>query len=172
MSLREPLKIIGDILVEELSLTPGHIMLGFEKWPIPKEGLYIALAYLNPIKIIANNNYSISNGPNPDDGMTEVQELVARYLIQIDAMSFDNSARTRKEEIAQALHSVFSQQQQEINSVHLGRIPPFFNDMSSLEETAFLKRYTITVSMTALSRKQKTVSYYSDFKDPEVTINA
>lgn len=160
--IREAVKVIGDILASELDLrTTGEtaqIMLTNERFNIPPTNdLYIALSYISG-KAIANNNYF--------DGNTavETQDVVMLYQIQIDMMSFDASARARKEEVYQALRSIFAQSQMEANNMQVARMPAAFIDASSLEESKMLNRYTITIAVTALITKQKSVdSTYDGF---------
>lgn len=175
--MREAVKVIGDIIQAELEMDNGQIMLTNQKWNIPQNTkLFVALGYVSG-KAIANRNDSISNGPGSDAGMTEQQSIVMHYVIRIDAMAFNkqnggNEARERKEEIMMALRSLKAQAEMEKNNLQVARISSEFLDVSSLEETAFLTRYTMTIAVTALRVKEKAVvDYYSDFNAPEVTIN-
>lgn len=169
LELREPVKVIGDVLQAELGLDVGQIMLTNQKWNIPQSaGLYIAISYVSG-KAIANKNDAVSIDGG---GMTEQQSVVMHYLIQIDAMSFDNSARIRKEEIIMALRSIAAQVAMEVNNLQIARVPGEFYDASSLEETARLNRFTMTIAVTALRTKEKAVvDYYSEFQIAEVTVN-
>jgi hypothetical protein len=101
----------------------------------------------------------------------EVQSSVSVSVIQVDIMSFDGSARSRHEEVAMALVSVYSQQMQEKHQCQISRNPAPFIDTSTLEATAMLKRYTTTVTMTALFSKSKVVEYFDTFQTPEVIPN-
>lgn len=169
-TVREPIKVIADIISHEMGIDPGLIMLADEKNNIPSiEGLYIDLAYIGPSQAIGNNNYMVVN---LDSTATEVMEVAMRHMIQIDALSFNSEARLRKEEILMALASQYSQNQQELYLMSIARIPSGFLDASSLEETVRLKRFTTTIVMTALHRKTKASDYYDDFKPVEVHENA
>lgn len=164
----EPIKLLAAIIQEELGLAEGQIMLENQKYEIPKTpGLYVVLSYLSG-KAIGNNNYAESTAT----GMQEVQETTMRYQIQIDAMSADNSARTRKEEIIMALNSQRAQRSQDLNLFQIGSVPSEFSNVGSLEETVRLNRYVLTVALTALVRKVKDLSeYYDKFNPPEVAVN-
>lgn len=166
VALREPIKVIGDILLSELELPPSQIMLAYQRYSIPNNpGLYIALSYLDTQLI------GVVSGSAPDDivGMIETQSATLRHSIQIDAMSFDDSARTRRAEIVMALGSVFAKQQMERNNLQIARLPTSFSDISSLEEAAFLNRYAIVVACTALSIKTKVPPYFDSFDGKYVT---
>jgi hypothetical protein len=90
------------------------------------------------------------------------------HLIQIDALSYDDSARTRKEEIIMALGSIYSRQQQAENNMQIARQTEPLMPVESLEATARLKRFTTVISVTALHSKIKTAAYYDTFQTPEV----
>lgn len=157
---REVVKVIGDILKSELGIAAGQIMLTNMKWNIPtNEGLFVALSYVSG-KAIANNNYQIPTG----NGMSEVQEVTMRSIIQIDLLSFDDSARLQKEQVIQSLRSVASQAAQELNGMHIARIPGDFVDASSLEDTKLLNRFTMTIAVTNLISTTKALAgYYNQF---------
>ncbi len=159
---REAIKVIGDILVSELGLRSSgkdcQIMLTNERFNIPPtEDIYIALSYIDG-KPIGNNNFFDGSA------VLEIQQVVMLYHIQIDIMSFDATARTRKEEVYLALRSIFAQAQMEINGVQVARMPSAFVDASSLEESKMLNRYTMTIAVTAMTTKEKSVAdYYTTF---------
>lgn len=167
---REPIKVVADILQQEMGLAAGQIMLGYEKWDIPETtGLYVVLVYIGG-KAIGNNNYFTSNGEEPGQQL-EHQEVAMRHVIQTDILSFNGEARTRKEEVLMALRSMYSQQQQEKYLISIARIPSDFVDASTLEETKLLNRFTITVPVAALHTKVKAAPYYDKFKTVEVHPN-
>lgn len=167
--VREAAKIIADVLTAQLGLLPGQIMLTNQKWFIPEDqGLYVAINYVSG-KTIGNTNYSIPT----DAGMTEMQELVMLYEIQIDLMSYNDSARVMKELAYMGLLSVASQQIQEKYNVQIARNPQPFQDVSMLEESGRLNRYTTLIAVTQLIVNANTnVPYYSDFSQavpPQIT---
>ena len=53
--VREPSKIVGDILAAELGLSAGQVMQEDQKFDIPptQAGLYISLGYVGPGKTIS-----------------------------------------------------------------------------------------------------------------------
>jgi hypothetical protein len=160
---KEPIKVLAGILKQEMVLPDGQIMLGLENWEIPKNpGLYIALFY-GPDTVVGQDNVF-------DPATTsEVQTVAMMHEIAIEAMSFDSSARTRKQEIVQALNSVFAQQELEDNLMKISGLPDTFLPVPSLEETKWLNRFRISFHMNALYQKTKAVEYYNTFVQPMVT---
>lgn len=159
----EALQIVGEILVAQasLGLTNGQIMFTNQKWKIPaNQGLYVAIGYVGPGKVISNSNVCES----VVGGMQENQSMLMLYQVQIDLLSFDSSARVLKELAYMALKSVASQQIQEKYNVQLGRNPAPFQESPTLEETAQLNRYVTTVALTQLiTNTVIDTPYYDDF---------
>lgn len=169
---REPGKIVADILQSEMGLAEGQVMFTNQKYFIPTDGLLIVVSYVGPSKAIANVNEWIDDGFN---GLNEIQSVTMAHLIQIDIMAYGNEPRVRKEEIAMALHSLFSQSQQEKFNMNIARQPGAFMDTSFLEATEIVTRYSTTIITTSLNVKQKAVSdIYTDFSravPPLLTVN-
>jgi hypothetical protein len=163
---REPIKVLADILQEEMVLAEGQLMLGLENWEIPKNpGLYIALFYGPDIVVGSNNEFD-------PVALTEVQSVAMLHEIVIEAMSFDSSARTRKEEIIQALSSVFAQQELDGELMKISELPTQFIPVPDLEETKWLNRFRIGFHMNALHQKIKSVDYYDTFPAAGVTTSS
>lgn len=161
---QEPLKIVGDILIEEMEL-PGRVLATNQKFILPTDGVFIVVSYVGPSKVIASSNEVEDDGA---DGLTEVQTVNMQHMIQIDIFAFNdaaggNQARARKEEIAMALRSIYSQQQQELYSMQISRNTGLFMDTSSLEATEMLTRYTTTIQTVSAIQKRKAVDSYNAF---------
>lgn len=170
---REPAKIVQDILQSELSLSDGQVMFTNQKYLIPTNGLFIVVSYIGPSKVMSCADEWVDDGFG---GLTEIQSVVLFHTLQIDIMSYDDSARVRKEEIAMALRSLFSESQQELYCMQIARQPGAFTDTSFLEDTKMMTRYTTTVATSSVNRKQKPVGdFYTDFTravPPKVVVNA
>ena len=165
MAQREIIKVIGDILKNQMDLRDDQIMLAYSKFNIPeKPDLYIALSHVSG-KAVGNKSYF-----NPANNH-EFIDTTMHELIQIDIMSFDASARLRKEEVVAAITSIFSEQQQEKYSFQIGRIPGEFVNASSLEETKILNRFTISVAVTSIHTIERFPDYYDQFPTPVVVPN-
>jgi len=158
-SPREPIKVVADILASELGLDPAHIAMDYQKYDIPNNGLFIVLGYLGPTAIISNQNYF-------DSALeSEVQETVVQHRIQIDLMSMapDNSARIRKEEIPMALRSFYSERLQAKYGIGINWNTSDISDVTALEETAMLNRFSMRTFVNALHRKVKATPFFDTF---------
>lgn len=162
----EPIKVLGSILKSEMELADGQIMLGLENWAIPKtKGLYIALFYGPDVSVGQVNDFDPATNQ-------EIQSVAMLHQIEIDAMSFNDEARLRKEEIIMAINSVFGQQTLEANLMKINELPSSFVPAPTLEETKQLNRFRLTFSMNALHQKIKAVNYYDQFGAAKVTTDA
>ena len=169
----EPIKVIADIIQTEMGLASGQVVVEPQKNMIPKtSGIYIALQYLPGDKIIASSS-TLAESATIEGGMEEINEVTVRHIIQVDIMSFDTTARSRRLELPMALRSIYSEQQQTAQCLQIARIPGDLMNASSLEETARLNRFTMSIAVTALQRKPKaSLKYYDNFPIPEVHANA
>lgn len=155
----EPIGLVADIIQTEMDLEAGRVAYAYQNYQIPKDGLFVIVGYLGPSTQIANQAYF-------DDTLNnEVQESVFQHTIQIEIMSLapDNSARIRKEEIALALRSFYSQQQQDANLMSIAWLQGDFIDGNYAELSAMYQRYITTAIVTALHRKVKTSGYFDNF---------
>ena len=145
---REPILVVADILQYGLGLAAEAVVLAYEKNIIPKtSGLYISLDYVGPAKCIGNVN---ELDPDTD---AEVQSCSYAHLIQMDLLSYDASARRRKEEATMAIASLYAQQQMAAFTMSIARNPSPWVDASSLEPTKRLNRFISSLVVFAVHRK-------------------
>lgn len=162
----EPIKVLADIIQSEMVLADDQVILDFEKINInPDPGLYIALQYLDEHVISSNNFFDPSTNQ-------EVQSVTMLHGIQIDILSFDKTARTRKEEIIMALRSQYAQNAMELNSMNISRLPTSFANASNLEATKILNRFAIRFNVFSLHEKRKDADYFDTFPNTKIKVNA
>jgi len=168
----EPIKIIADIIQTYMRLENGQVMLAYQKFKIPTEGLFVVITAVSDVEI-ARDSY-IEDAQ--DGGQNEVVDIAMLHEIQIDIMSFDDQARKRRMEVIASLASIYSQQKQVANTIQIARNVMPMTDTSSLEVTQYLSRYTTRVRVAAFHRiVNGTKEYYDDFTQavpPSVTVNA
>ena len=165
MTFKESLIAIADIVQSELELTDDRVLLYNQKWTLPNEDdIFIYIAPTTSKVISSRTTYV-------NDGLTfkEVQDLNLRENIAINIFSKDSSARTRKEEIIMALISDKAQQDQEKYSFKIAAIPDTFIDLSSVEATARLNRYAITIPVFSWRTKEKDAVYFDKFEHSVIT---
>jgi hypothetical protein len=164
-----PLLLFCEILQNQLSLPQGRVFLWDQKIMQPTDsGLYIAVSV--PICRPFGNTY-VPDGSG--SGLNAVQSVNMMATLEIDAISRGTDARDRKEEIIMALYSVYSQQQQEINSFSIGRLPAGsrFLNLSQIDGAAIPYRYKISVNMQYSVTKTLAVPYFGTFQGPTVSTN-
>ena len=169
---REPAKIVADVIQQSMGLMASQVVLSNQKIFIPTPGPLIVVRYVGPSKIISN----VDEWTDIAGTFTEVQTMCMWHLLQIDIMSYDDTARLRKEEIAFAVNSLLSEAQQEMFNMNIANFTGSFLDTSFLEETKRITCYTTTISTTSVLMKQQPVQdYYVDFTravPPQIAVNA
>ena len=176
--LREPGKLVADILISEMGLDDAHCVLGNQPWPIPPdEKLYIAIYESGP-KIIGLK----TELDQTTDPMREIQSGNGLYdvLIEMQSLMPGNEARTRRTEVGMALASMEALRVMEAHSCRISQIQAPV-DASDSEPAGRVLKYMIHVNVTASFQKIKTNPPYFDkfngatvdetAKSPEVTEN-
>jgi hypothetical protein len=171
LTYREPMKVLADILVHELELDDivvdnvelSPVMLYNERYKIPAtyQGIYIVLSIVSS-KVIGQ----VNRAENATDGLTEVQGITRNEMIQIDLMSANSDARTRRDEAVMALNSLYAQQQCELYNMKISRTPPQIVDLSMLEGSSRMNRYAITINAQSAYNRTKDAEYYDTFQNP------
>lgn len=161
---REVAKIAMDVLMAEMGLDAEHCLLGDQAWDIPADKkLFVAIFDQAPAPF-GGATYLDTDETSATFGK-EIQQGSFVHDVRIDIMSFDNEARVRKEEVALALNSFYSQQLQGQYGVQIGRAQAPV-DASGAENSKMLLRYVVHVKITALHQKVKTppkADYFNKF---------
>lgn len=164
----EPIKVIAVGLQYEMGLVPGQIMLGLENFLIPQTvGLYVALFY-GAEQVISNTS---QNGTNDNGDYQEIQSAVMLHSIEIDIMSFNEEARTRKEEVLWAITSYYMGQLMEEYQMRIASTPGSFIPIRSLEPAKQLNRFTTNFLMNAVHTNIKTTPYYDSLQPVRLVEN-
>lgn len=154
----EPILVVADIIQTWMNLNPGQVLLAYQKFNIPTNGIFIVLTQVSDQEI-GGDNFAQA------DGLGGQQEVAQDYVvedIQIDIMSFDDQARQRRREVAMALRSVYSQQQQVQNLIQIATNVMPMVDASALEVTKYLNRFTTRIRVTSVDQVVRSnVPYYS-----------
>lgn len=167
--MTEPIKILADIILKELTLKPDQVLLYNQKFDIPPDyRMYVSLSVLGTKNFAGYPDYD----PDPITGdLVETQVVNRQEMISILVYSRSDEARTRNWEIPAALVSTYSEQQQEANSIKIGTLPTAVMDVSEVEGTARLNRYALTFMVLAAYKKQKPVEFYDTFQQPAIFTN-
>ena len=154
----EPILVVADIIQTWMNLNPGQVMLAYQKFNIPTNGLFIVLTQVADQEIGGDNFIQ-------DDGRGGQEEVGQDYIvsdIQIDVLSFDDEARQRRREVMMALRSIYSQQQQVQNLIRIAPNLMPMMDSSFLELTKYINRFTARIRVTAVDEViRSNAPYYS-----------
>ena len=156
--------LLCNIIQAELALTSDRIWIYNQAKKIPiDENLFIVVRQINS-RVWANRNI-----PSPIlSGMNAITTLNTVEEYSIDIASVNAQARQRKEEVILALNSTFSLQQQEKYNFRIALIPTNFLNISSVEGSRMLTRFTINVRVYGVYTKTQAVEYYDNFTHEEI----
>jgi hypothetical protein len=159
---REPIKIIGDILKNCMTLADDQIFIYNQDFKLPEtSGLFVLMQYNT------SANYSSTNEFIPaDEGVEGGQESISMLTKEdytINVISKNDEARQRKEEVIMSLNSNFSQDQQGLYQFQIARVSNSFVNVSELEGAGMLNRFAINISLLAHYNKTIDTTYYDDF---------
>jgi hypothetical protein len=134
------------------------------------DGLFVYFAYVGN-KVIGSNNKIYFD--NVENVVKEKQSVQSAHTIRIEAMSKNDDARTKKEQIIMALSSQYAQRQCDLNSIRIAEIPSSFIDASGAEGGSQLNRYSIDIVVfaTQVNEKVMTGDYYDTFRQEQITTN-
>lgn len=162
----DPLLLFCEIIQNQMGLQNGRVYLWDQKVFQPSDaGLYVAVSVLVP-RVYAN----IKSHTPTSGGLNSNQSLNVAATLQIDIMSRDTSALTRKEEVLLALNSDYSEKQQNANSFYIGKIPPGaqFTNLSLVDGAAIPYRFVISLIMQYSYAKTQPVDYMTPTPAPVV----
>lgn len=151
-------KFIVDILQKEMLIPANNIWIYSQNRKIPDkaEGLYANVGMIHS-KIVSSKSYY----RDMDD--KEVQEVLECCSVQINVMSYDNSARDRRNEVVMALNSFYAIELMEKELFRINEIPSSFVNTSTLFGGSELNVFSIVVKCFFTTRKIKTTNYYDTF---------
>lgn len=163
----DPIYLLCDIIQKEMNLAQGRVYLFNQKIMQPTDaGLYVAVSV--PSCKPFGNNISFDGG---GAGLDAVQSVNVLANVAIDVISRGPDAFNRKTGVLFALGSVYSENQQVMNSFNIGKLPSVgqFVDLSGIDGDAIPYRYRISFNMQYFDRQIKAAPYYDDFADVAVT---
>ncbi len=167
--MKEPIKILVELLLAELGLKAEQVTLYNQEFPIPPdERFYINLSILGTKTFGARNKYE--KDPVTDE-LREVQGINRQEMISLLAYSKSAEARERNWEIPLVFSSTLAEQLMEKHSFKIGRVPTSMFDVSEGEGAARINRYNITFLVLAAYQKTKDVEYFDKFATPLIITN-
>ena len=164
---REPLKIIGDILINFMELDEEQIFIYNQDFNLPEiSGLFIVLDR-GLAKTFSTTNQFI---PAVEGVSTAQQNITSlrkeNYIINI--MSKNDEARLREYEVDLALKSNFSENQQGIYQFKIATINDGNSNVSNLEGAGMYTRFAIDISLFAHYSKTIEAPFYDDFTNQTI----
>lgn len=155
----ESVKVVAAIIAQGMNLPAGRLMLDYERWVVPKEGLFCVVGYLGPGEQIASRSVL-----DPATG-EEVQELLNHEEVQIDLMSIipDDSARLRRWEVPMSLNSLYARRYAAGFGVGLQPLQSTMTDTSALEPGGYLNRFTLRAAVFSIQKRTLAAGSFNSF---------
>lgn len=155
----ESAKVVAQVIAQGMALPAGRVMLDYERWEVPKSGLFVVVGYLGPEEQIAARSVL---DPASD---TEVQELLNRQDVQVDLMSIvpDNSARLRRWEVPMSLNSLYARNYAARFGVGLQPLQGPMTDTSKLEPGGYLNRFTLRAAVFSIEKRTLKAGSFDSF---------
>lgn len=169
-----PEQIIVGILQVELGLPVNSVWIRNQNRKIANDDkLYIAVGTVDS-QVVSSINDVVPTG----GGMSEKQQTVVKENMQIDIFSRSTEALLRRMEVLNALVSIHSRQEQELNQMRIFSLPTSFVNTSGVEGGSSINRFSIVIGVQALFIKEKVLvspegDYFNKFAtrvDDEETI--
>lgn len=161
-------QLLVDIIKHNLSLDNERVFIGNQNKKLPPDNnLFVIVTTLSEQPFGVNSSMiSKIVAPDVTATMWERQEVLSKATVQIDLLSRNTDALTRRWEIVAALQSFYAQQKMEENSCKIARIPSSFVNASAAEGGSNINRFAITISALIWNRKDialPTYDYYDSF---------
>ncbi|WP_299074737.1 hypothetical protein [uncultured Paraglaciecola sp.] len=155
---------IVDILGNQMDLDSQRVWIRDQNKKIPQgDGLFVIVGMISS-KPFSVNKYST---PTDDDtGLKEIQTVIAQEQIQIDIISRNTDAITRRYEILTALNSTYAVQKMEAGNFKIFKMPTAFLNASEAEGGSRINRFSVTVTAHVWYRKEIELAsgdFYNDF---------
>lgn len=155
----EPAKVVAQIIAHGMDLKPGQVMLDYERWVIPPEGLFVVVGYLGPSQQVAAQSVL-------DQAGNEEQNLLNQHHVQVDLMSIipDNSARLRRWEVPMSLNSIYARNYAASFGVGIQPLQSDMTDTTKLEAGGQLNRFTLRAVVFSSETRTLTPAFFDQFK--------
>jgi len=157
----ELIKALASLIEAEMQLPKDRFVIYNQPNNVPDDdGLFGWITYNHSRPFGSSTRTEVNT---VTDSLDEVQHSWTQETYSISLMSRDGSARKRNWELPLCLASIRSQQLQERYGFKLGFIPESMIDISAVEASARLNRYSLTFNILRSYERRKPVEYYSRF---------
>ncbi len=162
----EPIKILADLIQQQLDLGVDDVWIYNQNYPIPPEKkMFVTLGILAKTPFGTSSNFD-----GAGEGLVETQGMNVQETYSIMAYSQDSTARIRCHEILWALSGVPAQQAQEKYAFRIGTLPTSFVDVSAIEGASRLNRYSLTFRALVAYQRRRSVEYFDRYAQPPYTL--
>jgi hypothetical protein len=162
-----PLILFLDIISTVLKLPTGRCFLYNTKGFQPKDpGLFVSVG-VSSVKVFSNSfHYDTEN-----DTYNNFLNTVA--VLDVHAISVDNSALFLKEAVMMSLQSPYAIAQQNANAFSIGRVPPGgqFVDLSEVDGVGFPYHFIFSIALQYCTSLSQPTDVFTSFQQPTLVVN-
>lgn len=152
------LDILKDIIDHQLNMPPERVWAYNSDMYLPKDDNLFIVLFMTSQKPYTNNSKYIST----ITGLAEKQTINIVEEILISLNSINTQARDRAYEIPLALNSVYSQELQILNKMHISPLGDIY-DASYLEAASRINRFDCKIRVFRAYEKINNIDYYDKF---------
>lgn len=159
--------LIANIIQVEMGLEQDQVSLYQQKFNVPNDNkVHIAVGMLTQKPYATKREYK-----DIGSGLNEIVFTSWKCIAWVEIYSSSNLAFLRKEEIASALYSTYSEQIQDANNFKIAKMPSQFTNISSEQGPGIPYRFNISVSLLYTTSKEKPVPYFTNFENASINVD-
>lgn len=160
--------LLAHIIQVEMGLSESQVQLYQQKFNVPNDSnVYVAVGMLTQKPFGSSKTYK-----DIGSGLNEVVSTMWKCIAWVEIYSSTNLAFLRKEEIAAAIFSTYSEQIQEANNFKIAKMPSQFTNISSADGPGVPYRFNISVNLSYTVSKEKPVPYFDQYEFATINVES
>lgn len=160
--------LIAHIIQEEMGLAQNQVTLYQQKFNVPNdEKIHIAAGILTQKPFGSKREYV-----QQPSALVEVVTNNWKCVGWVEVYSSTNLAFLRKEEIAAAINSTYSEMIQEANNFKISKMPSQITNISSSEGPSIPFRFNIAINFSFNTSKIKSVPYFDNYENSSINVDS
>lgn len=165
------INLLVGLIRDFIGLAIDQVVVYNQKWKIPNDNrLYVSIGILSetPYGTQKSQEDRIKGEATIS---VEVLAVNVQETFSINIFSRGQAAVDFKELVLLAFSSQAAQQLCEANSIKLGTLPVSFVDLSSVEGTARLNRFGLTINALSSRKTERIIQVFDQFQPTGLVIN-
>lgn len=165
------LNLVVGLIRDYLGLASDQVVVYNQKWKVPSDDrIYITVGLLAAKCYASYTTTEPFTDAQGRSGLKEITTLNSQEALSVNILSRGQAAVLRRDEVVLAFGSTMAEQLAEANQLKFGSLPVGYVDLSTLEGTAMVNRYGITVNVLCARTQERVIEYFSQFQTPALVI--